>query len=82
MNTDNIKSLAISDSGFIFDPVSGHSYTINETGLTLLRMLKTDKEIAEIIQDFLVEYDVSEDELDLDIQEFIQTLKSYYLITE
>ena len=38
----NLQQLAISESGFIFDPSSGHNFTVNETGLTMLRLLQKD----------------------------------------
>ena len=36
------QRLASSESGFVFDPVSGQSYTVNETGLALLRLLQNN----------------------------------------
>ena len=34
-----LRRLAISESGFVFDPMSGHHFTVNETGLGMpLRM--------------------------------------------
>ena len=82
METQRLTSLAISDSGFIFDPVSGHSYTTNQIGLEIIRLLKEDKDIPEIIEYILDEFDVNRDELDTDIIDFTQNLKSYYLISD
>ncbi|MCD4820078.1 MAG: PqqD family protein [Candidatus Cloacimonetes bacterium] len=75
-----LASLAISDSGFIFDPVSGHSYTTNQIGLEIIRLLKEDKDIPEIIEYILDEFDVNRDEFETDLIDFTQNLKSYYLI--
>ena len=30
--------LALSGSGFVFDPVTGNSFTVNTTGLSILRI--------------------------------------------
>ena len=38
-----LERLAISDEGFIFDPESGNSYTVNGTALFILRLLKEGK---------------------------------------
>jgi hypothetical protein len=35
-----LKALAVSDSGFVFDPRTGHSYSLNRTGLALLRAMQ------------------------------------------
>jgi PqqD family protein of HPr-rel-A system len=35
-----LGELAISDSGFVFDPLTGQSYTVNRTGCFLLQRLK------------------------------------------
>jgi hypothetical protein len=48
MDRDKLAVLAVSESGFIFDPVTGHSYTANATGLRILELLKTGKEPDEI----------------------------------
>jgi hypothetical protein len=35
-----LRALAVSESGFVFDPRTGHSYTVNATGLAVLEALK------------------------------------------
>ena len=30
-----LRNLAVSESGFVFNPSSGHSFSVNETGLKL-----------------------------------------------
>lgn len=39
-NTDRLKQLAVSETGFIFDPQSGQSFTVNQTGHLVIEMLK------------------------------------------
>ena len=36
--------LAISDSGFVFDPVSGRVFTVNATGLAVVNALKSGEQ--------------------------------------
>jgi len=43
-----IRSLAISDTGFVFDPRTGHSYSVNRTGLAVLRAMKEGRSRHEI----------------------------------
>ena len=45
-----LASLALNDQGFAFDPATGTSYTLNPTGLAVLRGLRdglADDELAE-----------------------------------
>jgi hypothetical protein len=35
-----LRALALSETGFIFDPRTGHSYSANATGLAVLAALK------------------------------------------
>lgn len=45
----NLQRLTISESGFVFDPVSGHNFTVNETGLSTLRLLQKETDIEPIL---------------------------------
>ncbi|MBN2576835.1 MAG: PqqD family protein [Deltaproteobacteria bacterium] len=35
-----LRDLALSDTGFVFDPLTGHTFTVNLTGQLALRCLK------------------------------------------
>ncbi len=80
MDRDKLSVLAISDSGFIFDPVTGHSYTANATGLKILELLKAGKEEDEIKSAIMDEFEASDDEVTVDIQDFVENLKKYFLV--
>ena len=80
MELKKLHNLAISDSGFIFDPTSGHSYTANETALFIISRLKegddTEKIIAALTQEFEVERPIAE----RDTVGVIEQLSANYLI--
>ncbi|MBM4403450.1 MAG: PqqD family protein [Candidatus Cloacimonetes bacterium] len=80
METVKVTELAISDNGFIFDPATGYSYSANETGFMLLRMLQSGLDKAEIRQQFLTEYETTPDSLDSDLEHFILMLRALNLI--
>jgi hypothetical protein len=44
-------SLAISETGFVFDPRTGHSFTVNPTGLVVLRALRAARSIGDIVEE-------------------------------
>jgi len=79
MNTSHLGLLAISDTGFVFDPRTGHSYTVNSTGLTLLRGLKQGLTLPQIRDSLEATHDCSYD-MSTDLGTFIKTLENYQLL--
>ena len=73
----NLQQLAISESGFIFDPSSGHNFTVNETGLTMLRLLQKNNELEPLMKNLKEKYEVSQQELERDVLEFAGLLRDY-----
>lgn len=74
-----LERLAISESGFVFDPVSGHSFTVNETGLDILRSLQQNRHLDALQQHLAAEYDVDRSMLDRDLLEFLGSLRDLLL---
>ena len=71
----SLERLAVSESGFVFDPVSGHSFTVNETGLSILRALQRDRHLDALRAGLLEEFDVDETSLERDLLEFLGSLR-------
>jgi hypothetical protein len=80
MDIAKLHNLAISGTGFIFDPVTGNSYNTNETGLLIVNAIKSGKSITEIANMIAAEYDVSIEVAEQDILQIIESLRSDYLI--
>lgn len=76
------KKLAISDSGFVFDPHSGESFSLNETGAEILHLLKEGKTKEEIKALFLENYEVDESTYERAFQDFEAMLKFYNISEE
>ncbi len=70
-----MRRLAISESGFVFDPVSGHSLIANDTGRTVLRLLQQGIHLEQVLDSLEQEYEASPQELERDVLEFIGTLR-------
>ena len=68
------KKIAISESGFIFDPTTGDSFTVNPIATEILNFLHEGKSIKQIKQEMLKMYDVAEHVLDKSVDEFIEVL--------
>lgn len=80
MNVEKLASLAISDNGFIFDPVTGHSFTSNYVGIDIINFLKQDLSVDEAVDELLEIYDIDENQLEVDLLDFVQSLKNYNLL--
>lgn len=76
------KKLAISDSGFVFDPQTGESFSLNETGAEILNLLKEGKSESEIKQHFINNYDVDEIDFERALLDFTSMLKFYNIYEE
>ncbi len=74
------KNIAISESGFVFDPGSGESFTLNEQATEIIRLMnedKTDEEISAIITG---EYDIDKAGFEKYYYDFLGMLKQYKLL--
>lgn len=73
----SLQRLAISESGFVFDPVSGHNFTVNETGLIILRLLQKNTDMQSLLGQLTSDYDVSPRDAERDVMEFAGMLRDY-----
>jgi len=70
-----LQRLAISDEGFIFDPETGNSFTVNQTALFIIRLLKEGKGQDEIVEALVKEFDVTKEEATRDLIDFLEQLR-------
>ena len=80
MDVTTLKNLAISDTGFIFDPFSGKTFTINEVGMVIIQSLKNGEDVGLIQNKIMEEFDITLDQLERDISDFLIQLKEQSLI--
>lgn len=76
------ENIAVSDSGFLFLPTTGETFTLNEIGKKIFKELQAKKSTEEIVNQLLQEYDIDRLTLERDIDDFILRLKSFNLITQ
>lgn len=77
-----LKMLALNDSGFIFDPTTGQSFTTNETGLDIIRLMREGRSKAEIFSFLEEAYDAPKDLIYKDAMQFLSQLKTYRLVDD
>lgn len=75
------KNIAISENGFIFNPLTGDSFSVNETGVFIIQKLKEEETIEAILQSLMDEYELDAHTAEKDLNDFVSMLKSYQLIT-
>ncbi|MDK2976488.1 MAG: hypothetical protein PWP06_963 [Candidatus Marinimicrobia bacterium] len=76
------KNIAISETGFVFDPTTGDSYTLNPVGMEILSLLKEGLELEAISARILEKYDVEKGVLERYLYDFLGLLKQYQLVEE
>ena len=74
------SNIAISESGYLFNPMNGDSFSTNPVATDIVQLLKEGKNEDEIKKFLYDKYDVEKSTLDRDIDEFMQELKDYYLL--
>lgn len=73
-----LSGFAISDTGFLFDPVTGQSFTLNHTGLIALNCLRHGESIESTAEHLSREYNVSADVALNSVESFLLQLGRYF----
>jgi len=74
------KNIALSESGFIFDPSTGDSFSVNGTGLKILEFLKTGYDETFITEKLCEIMDADKKLIREDLDDFINHLKHLKMI--
>jgi hypothetical protein len=73
------RNLALSDSGFVFNPSTGDSFSVNPIGLELVRLLKDEKSDEEIRKYMLKTFEIDEVTFEKDFYDFKRMLEQMKL---
>jgi PqqD family protein of HPr-rel-A system len=76
------KNVAISESGFVFDPTTGDSFSLNPVGQEILELIKQGKNQNEITDLIISKYDVDQNSFERYFIDFLSTLKQMQLVEE
>ena len=74
-----IDQLVLDENNIVFHPMIGNSYQTSEVGTDILRLLQEHKSKDEIIEELMNSYEVSYNELFIDVSDFLSKLKIYGL---
>mgnify|MGYP000907482347 CR=1 FL=1 len=75
-------NIALSDNGFVFNPATGDSFTLNETGKVVLTLIKEGKSLEQITNFMKEKYDVDDVTLERYLADFVSDLRVNNLLEE
>jgi hypothetical protein len=76
-----IKSnIALSENGFVFNPSTGDSFTMNSTAKEVLMLIKEGRTINQISELMIEKYDVDPAVLERYLEDFMNDLSSNNLM--
>lgn len=76
----SLKNLAVSETGFVFDPTSGATFTLNPTGLAVLHALREGLALDAILALLGERFDAVARDAKDDVLDFVQLLRQHGLL--
>ena len=76
------RNIAVSESGFVFDPTAGESYSLNEQGMEIISLMKQNKSNEEIAIYMTGKYEVETNDFEKYFFDFVGMLKQFRLIED
>ncbi|MDQ6952588.1 MAG: PqqD family peptide modification chaperone [Mariprofundaceae bacterium] len=73
-----IQRLALNDSGFVFDPMNGRSFSANDVGLYILRFLQHNYDIEALLKAIEHDFDIQRSQAERDMTEFFEQLRTCF----
>jgi hypothetical protein len=74
-----LRDIAFSDTGFLFNPITGESFTVNPIGVEVLNYLREGKSFKEICDSIVENFEVEHVTAERDVMEFMNLLKHHQL---
>ena len=81
LDAAHLRELAISDGGFVFDPLTGHTYNVNSTALAILRALKEGVSPKDVVAQLRETFEVDgASDVARDVDDFVSRLREESLV--
>ncbi len=74
------KNIAINEKGLLFNPSTGESFTVNQIGILIIKLLREEKPISKISELITEEYEVDDITVEKDILDFGYLLRNHNII--
>jgi len=75
-------NIALSENGFVFNPSTGDSFTMNNTGKEVMMLIKEGKNIHQISELMIEKYEVDKMTLERYLVDFVNELSVNNLLEE
>ncbi len=74
------ENIAVSESGFLFDPNSGESFSVNSSGKEILKLISEGNEAESIEKIIMEKYEINTSAFNRYMDDFAHTLRRFNLI--
>jgi Coenzyme PQQ synthesis protein D (PqqD) len=81
-NLGNLNDLAISDKGFVFDPITGSTFNTNVVGVCIINAMKAGKDQDGIVAAIQDQFEVMEADVVRDLDDFIFLMRENGILPE
>ncbi|MBR4815517.1 MAG: PqqD family protein [Paludibacteraceae bacterium] len=77
-----VSGMIVNDSGYVFNSMTGESFSINQTARLVLTLLGEGCSKTDIYNRLLSEYDVEASSLEADVDDFFYLLRKYRILVD
>jgi len=74
------SNLAVSENGFVFDPSTGESFSVNEVGVEIINQFKVTSDMNEVVKHLEDIYEIDTLTLEKSISDFMKMMEEFNLI--
>lgn len=74
------KNIALSETGFVFNPSTGESFSVNPIGVEIITQLKENKSKEQIKKHIMDKYSTDEASFERDYLDFVTILGHYQIL--
>jgi hypothetical protein len=74
-----LKNIALSDTGFVFNPGNGDSFSVNPIGLSILKDLQEGKSEDAIRNRVIEDYQTDKETIEKDLYDFLKMIEQFNL---
>ena len=76
------SNIAVSENGFVFDPKTGESFTVNEVGIEIITQLKKNPNLDDVLKTIEEDYDVDHYTLEKSVNDFMKMMQEFNLLED
>lgn len=75
-----LKDLALSDTGFVFDPYSGATFMANPVAVCMIEGLRKSLTRSEVVEEVGRRFELLGEDVARDLEELVQSMRTHGLL--